>query len=132
MRPPWNVGRKRILPHSGWTSPSGWSTVSAVSARGERRRYAGQERQGQFERGGRVRLLSGHAPRRRKGSGDRDRFRRARRERGRPRDRRRVRLAGLSRGGARSVLALDPGAARARRRAYEGALAAAPRENRAG
>jgi len=37
---------------------------------------------GSFQRGRRVRLLSGHTPRRRKGSGDRDRFRGARRERG--------------------------------------------------
>src|SRR5258708_19837924 len=116
----------------GWTSLSVWGTVCNQVSTQQRRRHAAQERQGPLERGRRIRLLSRHAARRRKGSGDRARFRGARGQRGHSRDRRRARLARLYCGGARSVLAYDSGAAVAGRRPYEAALAAAPGKNQDG
>src|SRR2546426_2089477 len=128
----WQEKQLYAAARGGWTSLSPCGTVCDQVITEERWRHAGEEHQGPLERGRRFRLLSRHAARRRKGSCDRARFRRARGQRRHSRDRRRVRLAGLYRGGARSVLAHDSGAAFARRRPYEAALAAASGKNQDG
>src|SRR6266571_5710576 len=122
----WQEKQLYAATRGGWTSLSLCGTVCNQVSTQQRRRHAGQERQGPLERGRRIRLLSRRAARRRKGSGDRARFRGARGQRGHPRDRRQARFARLYCGGARSVLALDPGAAVARGQALVRARAAAP------